>query len=151
MGGWLTPGMPVLAPSALTGNELTEVDTQLANGQSPQSAAVALGAAGLGLGLAIVAAAGASQGTATQIPGNPGLVFVTVTASTEGVKLPTPATGKRLTMVASATVGNKVYPAAAGQSIGTATTATTAFALALNTSTQFIATSATKWRVLKGG
>lgn len=98
-----------------------------------------------------VAAAGATQGTATAIVAAAILVLVTVTASTEGVKLPTPVAGKTLWIAADTAVGNKVYPAAAGQSIGTATTATTAYVLAKNTVTQFFAKSATKWLVLKGG
>ena len=64
------------------------------------------------------------------------------------VKLPTPTTGFRVTVLPSTTVGVKVYPNAAGQSIGTGTTATTAVVVAANKATQFIATSATKWRVL---
>lgn len=101
--------------------------------------------------LTTVAAAGATQGTATAIAATANNVVVTVTASTEGVKLPTAVTGKKITIWASTTVGVNVYAAAAGQSIGTGSTATTAYALVKNTATTFLATSATKWRVEKGG
>jgi hypothetical protein len=98
-----------------------------------------------------VAAAGATVGTATAIPTTANLVYVTVTASTEGVKLPTWTTGARLEMIASLTVGNKVYAAAAGQSIATGTTNTTAFALPKNTISVFRAGNvANKWYVLRG-
>ncbi len=98
----------------------------------------------------VVAAAGASQGTATAIAATANNVVITVTASTEGVKLPTAATGRRLSIWASPTVGVNVYAAAAGQKIGTATTATTAFAVAKNTATEFYAINAVNWRVQKG-
>ena len=99
----------------------------------------------------IVAAAGATQGTATAIPATAAVVIVTVTASTEGVKLPTAATGRAVVVIADTAVGAKVYGGAAGQSIGTATTATTAYSLVKNTTTTFWGTSATKWRIEKGG
>ena len=99
-----------------------------------------------------VAAAGASQGTATQIPAGANTILITVTASTEGVKLPTAVVaGRSITIFADTAKGCKVYPGSAGQSINAATTATTAFALVLNTSTEFIAVSTTKWRTVKGG
>src|SRR6185312_9584904 len=75
--------------------------------------------------LTTVAAAGASLGTATAIPITANTVVVTVTASTEGVKLPVASTGRSITILANPTVGNKVYGAAAGQLIGANTTATT--------------------------
>lgn len=40
MSGWTTNGLPVA--TSLTGAELNQIDTQLANGQSPQSEAVSL-------------------------------------------------------------------------------------------------------------
>lgn len=100
--------------------------------------------------VSFVAAAGATQGNATAIAAGQSTVVVTVTASTEGVKLPTAATGKRVDIFADPSVGAKVYAAAAGQKIGTATTATTAFALAKNTATVFLAKNTTQWLVLKG-
>lgn len=98
-----------------------------------------------------VAAAGATQGNATAIPAAASHVVITVTASTEGVKLPAAVAGSELTIFADPAVGAKVYAAAAGQKIGAATTATTAYALVKNTSTTFYAVSATNWRVVKGG
>jgi hypothetical protein len=95
-----------------------------------------------------VAAAGATQGNATAIPVTANNIVVTVTASTEGVKLPSVSVGARYTILPSTTVGCKVYAGVAGQSIGTGTTATTAVSVALNKATQFIGVSATKWRVL---
>ena len=94
-----------------------------------------------------VAAAGASQGTATAMPATAFVVMVSATASTEGVKLPTAVTGKQYKVVASPTVGNKIYGGAAGQLIGANTTATTAQVLAKNTSVLFIAYDATHWRI----
>lgn len=92
-----------------------------------------------------VAAAGATLGTATAIPATAREVVVTVTASTEGVKLPAAVTNTLIRVWASAAVGVKVYAAAAGQKIGAATTATTAVAVAKNTASSFLAISATNW------
>lgn len=100
--------------------------------------------------LTTVAAAGATLGTATAIPATANAVLVTVTASTEGIKLPTAATGLVVTVLADPSVGNKVYAAAAGQVIGANSTATTAYVLVKNTVTIFYAISATKWRTAKG-
>jgi hypothetical protein len=97
-----------------------------------------------------IAAAGATVGTATAIPAGSSSVFVTVTASTEGVKLPSITTvgvGSVITVIPSVTVGIKVYAGVAGQSIGAGTTNTTAVAVALNAPRNFIAVSATKWRI----
>lgn len=150
MAGVYTPGEPLLGPGNLTGNETIPVDTNLPNGLVPATAAILTGYLGLGLGTSVVAAAGASQGTATAIAAGPGTVFVSATASTEGVKLPTPATNARLTIVPNGTIGTKVYAGAAGQSIGTGTTATTAVGPILaGTSWTFIGRSATKWAYTK--
>lgn len=97
-----------------------------------------------------VAAAGATLGTATAIPATARVVYATVTLSSEGVKLPTAATNLTVVVMAQSDKGVKVYAAAAGQKIGAATTATTAFALAKTTVSQFFAINTTNWLVLKG-
>ncbi len=92
------------------------------------------------------AAAGTSQGTATPITKS--LVFVTVTASSQGVKLPTAATGLQVTVCAASAKGVKVYPFAGDRIQGAATNV--AVALVLNKSSIYIAADANNWRVVKG-
>ncbi len=58
---------------------------------------------------AIVAAAGATQGTAALI-GAVLMAIVTVTASTEGVRLPTAATNRMVFVTVPGTKGVKIYP-----------------------------------------
>lgn len=95
-----------------------------------------------------VAAAGATQGNATAIGASVTDILVTVTASTQGVKLPTAATGKRVNIWPDPAIGNKVYPAA-GALIGAAAT-NAALAVVKNKPVQLIGVSATKWRVMAG-
>ena len=102
-------------------------------------------------GFTTVAAAGASQGTATQIPSTAYIVNVNVTASTEGVKLPTASTGREINLLTPTTKGYKVYGGAAGQLINAATTATTAYAVATLKPVTFYGVDATHWRAMKGG
>lgn len=110
------------------------------------------GGAGANLqAITVVAAAGATQGNATAIGATARVVYATVTASTQGVALPTPATNLQVVVLAQSDKGVKVYPKAAGQTIGAATTATTAFAVAKTTVCTFYAINTTKWLVLKGG
>lgn len=94
----------------------------------------------------IVAAAGASQGTATAI--SKSLVFVTVTASTEGVKLPTAATGVQVQVICPGTVGVKVYPFT-GDKIDAGST-NIAQALVAGKANIYSAKDATSWYTLKG-
>ena len=101
--------------------------------------------------LVTVAAAGATLGTATAIPGTAYIVNVTVTASTEGVKLPTASTGREMTLLTPTTKGYKVYGAAAGQLINANTTATTAYAVTTLKPVTFYGVDATHWRAQKGG
>lgn len=96
-----------------------------------------------------VAAAGATQGNATAIADAAVTVKVTVTASTEGVKLPTAVTGKRVEIFADPSVGVKVYPFL-NDKIGSAST-NTAVALAKNKSNIYQAFDAVTWRVVVGG
>ncbi len=93
-----------------------------------------------------LAAAGATQGDAAAITSS--VVMVTVTASTEGVKLPTAATGLQVTVCAASAKGCKVWPFAGDRIQGAATNA--AIALVLNKSSIFIAADAVNWRVVKG-
>lgn len=130
------------------------------NGFDPATPIVSSAPATLSGGLAVagaqstavvtVAAAGATQGAATAIPATAVTVNVTATASTEGVKLPTASTGRRITLIPPTTKGFKAYGAAAGQLINAATTATTAYAMTTNHPATFIAVSATLWRVMRG-
>lgn len=99
--------------------------------------------------IATVIATGSSVANARTVGTTASTIVVNATASTEGVKLPTPSTGLEVTVYAPTAVGVLVYASAAGQSIGTGTTNTTGFAVTKNTGTQFLAISKTKWRVLE--
>lgn len=147
MSGFSTNGLPVLGLASTTGNEQAAFDTELTQGVAPES--VAIGGNALGLGVQKVAAFGASQGNATQIGVAAFSVVVTVTASTEGVKLPSAATGLQYRVLANPTVGVKVYPFL-GDVIGAAAT-NGAYALVKNTVTTFFAVDTVFWRVMKGG
>lgn len=104
--------------------------------------------AGAASGFVNLAAAGATQGTATQIPDTASVIIVTTTLSSEGVKLPTAATGKRVTVVAMSAKGVKVYPFTDDRIQGAASNV--AVALVLNKTSQFLAVDAVNWRVFKG-
>lgn len=94
----------------------------------------------------ILAAAGASQGTAAAITKS--RVIVTVTASTQGVKLPTAATGKVVSVNVGGTVGVLVYPGTSDK-ISTAST-NAAVLLAADKGNIYIAKDAVTWLVTKG-
>lgn len=94
----------------------------------------------------ILAAAGASQGDAGTI--TRGTVIVTVTASTQGVKLPTAATGTMVRVFCPGTKGVKVYPNT-GDKISTAST-NAAVALVLDKANIYVAKDAITWVVMKG-
>lgn len=97
----------------------------------------------------IVAAAGATQGTATPISAVKGLlVKVTVTASTQGVKLPVASTGLRLYVMADPSVGVKVYPATGGF-IGSAAS-NAAVALVKAKTNLYVAVDKLHWRTQVG-
>ena len=96
-----------------------------------------------------VAAAGATQGNATAIGASVTDVIVTVTASTQGLKLPTAALGKRLRVWPDTVKGNKLYPATGGK-IGAAAT-NAALTVVANKPVDLIGVSATAWRVQVGG
>lgn len=129
---------------ALTPNGITSTGIITATG------GVAITGAQSG-GLTTVAAAGATQGTATAIPASAYIVNVTVTVSTEGVKLPTASTGREITLLTPTTKGYKVYGAAAGQLINANTTATTAYAVSTLKPVTFYGVDTTHWRAQKSG
>lgn len=93
-----------------------------------------------------LAAAGATQGNAAQITGK--RVVVTVTASTQGIKLPVGVAGLEVEVYSAPTVGVKVYPGT-GARIGAAST-NAAVTLAAAKASKYVAISATNWRVLTG-
>ena len=146
MAGIFTPGMPTLAPGATTGNESFPVDTNLTSGLVPESAAISGNT--LGLGWQTVAAAGSTQGAATVIGSTAYNVVVSVTASTEGIKLPAATTGLQFRILVSPTVGVKVYPATGGILGAAATNA--ALAVPKNTGIVFVAVDKTHWRFVGG-
>ncbi len=94
----------------------------------------------------VLAAAGATQGNAAAI--TKAFIIVTVSASTEGVKLPTASTGLTVKVACPGTKGVKVYPFA-GDKISTAAT-NTAVALVADKTNIYWAKDATTWTVLKG-
>lgn len=98
----------------------------------------------------VVAAAGATQGNATLISAVRGaIVKLTVTASTEGVKLPVASTGMQIYLLADPLVGAKVYPNTAGF-IGSAAS-NAAVALVKNKANLYVAIDKLHWRVQVGG
>lgn len=94
----------------------------------------------------ILAAVGATQGGAGVITSS--MVIVTVTASTEGVKLPTATTGKTIQVMVPGTIGVKVYPFA-GDRISTAAT-NAAVALVADKANIYVAKDTVTWAVMKG-
>lgn len=94
----------------------------------------------------IVAAAGATQGTATALTKY--LNIITCTASSQGVKLPTAATGVQVRVMIGGTKGVKVYPATADRISTAATNA--AVALVADKSNLYVAQNASLWLVQKG-
>lgn len=95
-----------------------------------------------------VAAAGATQGNAGAIGETITDVVVTVTASTQGVRLPAAVLNKRINVWPDPAVGVKLYPAT-GALIGAAST-NAALAVVKNKPVQLLAVSTTKWRVMAG-
>ncbi len=94
----------------------------------------------------ILAAVGATQGGAGAITKS--TVICTVTASTEGVKLPTAATGKNVRVFCPGTIGVKVYPNTNDLIAGAATNA--AVLLAGGKANLYVAKDAVTWVVMKG-
>lgn len=93
-----------------------------------------------------LAAAGASQGTAGQITKS--RITVTVTASTEGVKLPVAATNLEVMVSVPGTVGVKVYPNTNGKLDASSTNV--AVLLVAGKVNLYRALNTTQWVTFKG-
>lgn len=96
----------------------------------------------------LIAAAGASQGDATAITSQKVLV-VTVTVSTEGIRLPAAATGIQVLVANGAGKGVKIYPAT-GDKIGAAATNAADTLLVTNKANLYQAVNTLLWVVLRG-
>jgi hypothetical protein len=94
----------------------------------------------------VLAAAGATQGTAGVITSP--TVVVTVTASTEGVKLPVAATGMSIKVFCPGTIGVKVYPGLNGK-LDTSST-NVAVVLVAGKANIYFARDTTRWITDKG-
>ena len=94
----------------------------------------------------VLAAAGATQGAAGAISNS--VVIVTVTASTEGVRLPAAATGLEIRVHVPGTVGAKVYPAS-GAKINALSTNTSLLSAA-GKADIFFARDTTRWVTMNG-
>lgn len=94
----------------------------------------------------VLAAFGATQGTAGVIAAS--RVIVTVTASTEGVKLPVATTGMEVRVHVPGTIGVKVYPNTNGKLDASSTN--TAVVLAAGKATIYFARDTTRWVTMKG-
>ena len=94
----------------------------------------------------VLAAAGATQGAAGAISNS--VVIVTVTASTEGVRLPAAATGLEIRVHVPGTVGAKVYPAS-GAKINALST-NTSLLIAAGKADIFFARDTTRWVTMNG-
>lgn len=146
--GFNTIGLPLIADGLVGSGFLLVADTEAPNGSSPQAVAVSLNQISAGA-LGVVAAAGATQLGATALPTTAQNVRVTVTASTEGVILPTAATGKVRRIFVPGTVGVKVYPPVGGQIDATATNG--AVALAAGKGNIYVAIDTTHWKIMVKG
>jgi hypothetical protein len=146
--GYNTAGLPILADGALTGNMTVAADTQAAGGAAPQEIALTLNQMSAGA-FGVVAAAGATQGGATALPLLAQNVMVTVTASTEGVILPAPTTGKVRRIFVPGTVGVKVYPPA--HCFLDTGASNVAIVLAAGKGNIYIATDTTHWKTMVKG
>jgi hypothetical protein len=146
--GFNALNLPILADSAVAGNMAAPFDTEVAGGSAPQAAALTVNQLSGGA-FGIVAAAGASQGTATALPTLAQNVQVTVTASTEGVLLPVPSTGKVRRIFVPGTVGVKVYPPLHCFLDAGASNAATL--LAAGKGNIYIGTDATHWKTMVKG
>lgn len=121
MSGWLTNGLPNDADFSLSGNERITVDTQLPNGQNPQTAYVTLAQLGLGAAVTgIVAHAGGGQANAT--PLLPGVSLVTVVATAgDSVSLPLASLGLVCTVTNGGANSMQVFGAGTDTINGVAT------------------------------
>lgn len=144
---FLTNGLPIGTFADLAFDGRIPLDTYKSNGANPQQVGVPLSVLGIGPGAqGNLAAAGASQGNAAQITTRS--VIVTVTASTQGVKLPAAATGLQVQVFVPGTKGVKVYPFTADK-ISTAAT-NVAVALVADKANIYRAIDTVTWAVLRG-
>jgi hypothetical protein len=89
-GGYSTNGVTIATAADLNGDMLVSVDTQAANGASPQTIAVPLGLLGSQMNIGVIGAtafAGGGQASATQLDYGINTVTVVATAA-DSVKLP---------------------------------------------------------------
>ncbi len=152
MSGWLTNGLSLQTPATFSdtnaGSGQFPVDTQGPNGVAPQTVAYPTSAGSQGA-FTSVTAAGATQGNATALTAFKNVITVALTASTKGVKLPTPVTGLEILIANAATFGVKIWPSTGSQIAANATNAVGPV-LAINKASRFLAVSSTKWIVLTG-
>lgn len=146
--GFNTIGLPLLSDAQVTSGMLVVVDTEIANGSAPQGAALTVNQISAGA-FGTVAAAGATQGNATALPTTAQRILVTVTASTEGVILPTAATGKVRRIFVPGTVGAKIYPPVGG--FIDAGSQNASITLAAGKGIEFTASDATHWKTSMKG
>lgn len=146
--GYNAQNLPFLADSQVAGNMTVAADTQTGGGSAPAGAALTVNQLSAGA-FGVVAAAGATQGNATALPTNAQRVMVTVTASTEGVVLPTPATGKVRRIFVPGTVGVKIYPPL--HCFIDAGASNAAVTLAAGKGIEFTASDATHWKTSMKG
>lgn len=99
-GGYYTNNLTIATMAQLGENQLVPVDTQAANGSSPQTLAVPIGLMGSQMqvaNLALTARAGGGQTNATQLDYGINTVTVVATAA-DSVKLPTAIAGSMCTV-----------------------------------------------------
>ena len=138
--------MPLLTQTQITRGMTTMVDTEVGGGSAPQTVALALEQIAVGE-VGYTAAVGATQGAAAPIVY--ATTIVTVTASTEGVRLPAIAnTGQRRIIMVPGAVGVLVYPAT-GQKIDSSTTNAGVLIAAHKGATYYALKDLKTWSVLK--
>jgi hypothetical protein len=138
--------MPLLTQAQVGRGFTVMADTEAANGSSPQTVALTIEQIAVGE-FGYLAAAGSTQGGATAIAS--AWTIVTVTASTEGVRLPVwTFTGQRRIVSVPGTVGVKVYPGTANKFDGSATNASVALAFG-KTNTFLSLKDGKTWLVVK--
>lgn len=152
MAGVYTSGEPPII--AFSGLETIPLDTNLPNGQYPQTGSLTTAQLGLASGIGgitqFVTAAGSTQLGAAAITSNKVVINVSTTASTHGVRLPVAATGLAIRIANGGTFGAKVYPATNGKIQAVATNGADGTVLAVGKVNTYIALSATAWAVERG-
>lgn len=98
----------------------------------------------------VIQAAGQTQGTATAITGKLAIVTAVATATHNGVKLPTPSTGRKVTVVNGQAGGFKVYPALHNFIQGNASNVADTTNVAGFKANVYIGVNKTTWAVQRG-